>query len=94
IEAMLDLSTLTREMTTVPEIYILFGSDDRDAIDAFFEVTQTRFPFTSISTDEMFSLIGESTPRFYWLRDGTIVAHWDEDIAQKIEENFMHRSGS
>ena len=90
IEYVLELGFLTAEIENHPDIFFLFGSDNEADIATFFEITQTRFPFAQISTEEMFSLIGEQTPRFYWLKDGAVEAYWDEDIVKHLEEIFQN----
>ena len=85
---MLELGYLTKEFQKTPDIYFLFGSENSKDVEAFFEITDTRFPYMQISTEDMFALIGEQTPRFYRLVAGEIQAYWDSDIITHLEERF------
>jgi hypothetical protein len=92
IETVFELGFLVQESEKYPDIYFLFGSDNKEDIETFFEITGTRFPYARISSEQMFALIGAQTPRLYWLQDGEVKAYWDEDIISQIEDAFYNYS--
>jgi hypothetical protein len=93
IETVLELSYLSGEYEVSPNIVFLFGSDSAADIEMFFATTGTRYPYAKISSEEMFSLIGEETPRFYLLKQGDVQAYWDDNIIPHLEEAFARSNG-
>ena len=88
IETVLELGYLAEQYEVSPKIFFLFGSDSVADIEMFFTTTGTRYPYAQISEEEMFSLIGEETPRFYRLKQGNVQAYWDDNIIAHLQEAF------
>lgn len=78
------LQELTEQNSALPEIYVLLFSENDAMISIFGEMTGVDYPYHLISEAEFFDLIGDSPPRIYWLRDGKIAAHWDENFVENI----------
>jgi hypothetical protein len=68
-------------------------SENETAVSAFAEKTHTGYPYHLISAEDFFNLIGASPPRLYWLQDGKVKAHWDEDFANNILAAFKLTDG-
>lgn len=86
--AAIELRELLSTNGNLPQVYVLMFAEDSSAIETFFDITNTRFPFHKISEDEFFDLIGNSPPRLYWLRNGRMEAKWDEKIVEYISASF------
>ena len=54
----------------------------------FVNLTQSYFPYTLIDVNIFFDLIGDSPPRIYYLKDGSVAEIWDADIDQNIANTF------
>ena len=54
----------------------------------FENLTQSYFPYTLIDVNIFFDLIGDSPPRIYYLKDGSVAEIWDSDIDQNIVNTF------
>ncbi|MGH7594729.1 MAG: DoxX family protein [bacterium] len=87
-EAARELGALAAKSTNFPPIYVLMFSENEAAVSAFAEKTHTNYPYHLIAADDFFNLIGASPPRIYWLQDGKVKAHWDDDFANHILSAF------
>jgi len=85
-----ELGELDRSTTDLPPLYFLFYGEGEgsNSVEYFFHLTNTSYPYHSISEDEFFDLIGSSPPRIYWLHDGKIKAQWDQDFIENITSAF------
>lgn len=87
-EAARELGALAAKSENFPPIYVLMFSESEAAISTFAEKTHTNYPYHLISADDFFDLIGTSPPRIYWLQNGKVKAHWDENFANHIISAF------
>jgi uncharacterized membrane protein YphA (DoxX/SURF4 family) len=92
-EAARELAALAAKSANFPPIYVLMFSENEAAISAFAEKTHTDYPYHLIAAEDFFNLIGASPPRLYWLQDGKVKAHWDEDFANNILAAFKLTDG-
>ncbi|MDZ7359108.1 MAG: DoxX family membrane protein [candidate division KSB1 bacterium] len=83
-----ELGELAAKTANFPQIYVLMFSEQASSIPIFSEKTNTDYPYHVISLDDFVGLIGASPPRIYWLQDGKVKAHWDEDFANHIIAAF------
>lgn len=54
--------------------------------------SRAEFPCIKMELMEWFQYIGEAPPRFYLVRDGEAIYHWDEHVLP-IEEILAAREG-
>lgn len=87
-EAAKELKPLAENNVDIPEIYVLLFSENESLISAFWEITNTEYPYHLISESEFFDLIGDSPPRIYWLHGGNIKARWDGEFVKNILSAF------
>jgi len=83
-----ELKPLAENNSDIPEIYVLLFGENEALISAFWETTAANYPYHLISESEFFDLIGDSPPRIYWLHDGKIKTHWDNEFAKNILSAF------
>ncbi|MBA4406936.1 hypothetical protein C0389_06650 [bacterium] len=89
-----DLAGMKKKMEWFPEMYTLFFSEGNISVDSFKVITNYDLPYRVIEVKEFFSLIGQSPPRIYWLRDGVVKEIWDKDFLKSITLNFSgNKSG-
>lgn len=69
----------------VNNFYIFFSGENTDSVSYFLKETKIQHPYIRIPTDDFFELIGNSPPRFYWLKNGNVYKYWDEDIITNIK---------
>ncbi len=87
-EAARELASLQRDGTPLPEVYVLFFSEDAVTPDSFFTVTNSRFPYRMIELAEFLDFIGNAPPRIYWLKEGSIERFWDGEVTDPLRKNF------
>jgi hypothetical protein len=87
-EAARELASLQRDGTPLPEVYVLFFSEDTVTPDSFFTVTNSRFPYRMIELSEFLDFIGNAPPRIYWLKEGRIEQFWDGEVTGPLRTNF------
>ena len=75
-----DIIQLEDETTKFQNLYILFGGEEEDNVQTFFDVANIAHPYLRISLDDFFDLIGSSPPRIYWLQDGKVKEFWDDNF--------------
>ena len=83
-----ELHAAAENTADFPRIYVLMLAENEAAISEFSQKTNTAYPYHPISESEFFDLIGSTPPRIYWLRDGNVQAHWDEDFVKNIISAF------
>jgi hypothetical protein len=83
-----DLAVMQKTMKWFPEMYTLIFVERSISVDSFKTITNSSFPYTTISVKEFFNLIGASPPRIYWLHDGIIKEKWDGDFIKNISNTF------
>lgn len=86
-----ELGELDRNTQKLPPLYfLLFGEGEgSSSVEYFFNLTNTNYPYHSISEDDFFNLIGSAPPRIYWLHDGKIKAQWDENLIKNLASTFQ-----
>ena len=67
---------------------MLFYQEGSTTVEDFENLTQSYFPYTLIDVNIFFDLIGDSPPRIYYLKDGSVAEIWDSDIDQNIVNTF------
>ena len=82
------LGELKRKHEKFPELYVLFYKEGSTTVEDFENLTQSNFPYTLIDVKIFFDLIGDSPPRIYYLKDGSVAEIWDTDIDQNIVNTF------
>lgn len=87
-EAATKLGELQRKHENFPELYVLFYQEGSTNVDAFEGITQSSFPYSFIDVNTFFDLIGDSPPRVYYLKDGSVAEIWDTDFGQNIANTF------
>lgn len=87
-EAATELGALKRDFNNFPELYVLFFREGSTTVEGFEELTQSSFPYHFIDVNTFFDLIGDSPPRIYYLKAGTVAEIWDNDFAQNIVKTF------
>ena len=87
-EAATKLGELQRKHENFPELYVLFYQEGSTNVDAFESITQSSFPYSFIDVNTFFDLIGDSPPRVYYLKDGSVAEIWDTDFGQNIANTF------
>ncbi|MBX7152984.1 hypothetical protein K1X84_15255 [bacterium] len=80
--------TEARKTAKIPETYILFFSEEGISVDSFFTIAGARYPYHMVSAEEFFSLIGNTPPRIYWLKEGRIEKYWDAGFTFHLRETF------
>lgn len=87
-QAAKDLWGLKNRISGIPETYVLFFSEGGVSVDSFKTLTNSNFPYYMINATEFFDLIGTTSPRIYWLKNGNIEKYWDEDFIKNIVLEF------
>ena len=87
-EAAKALGELQRQHEAFPELYVLFYQEGPTTVEGFESITQSSSPYAFIEVNTFFDLIGDSPPRIYYLKDGTVAEIWDTDFAQNIINTF------
>ena len=82
------LGDLKRKHEKFPDLYLLFYQEGSTTAEDFENLTQSNFPYTLIDVNIFFDLIGDSPPRIYYLKDGSVAEIWDSDIDQNIVNTF------
>ena len=82
------LGDLKRKHEKFPDLYQLFYQEGSTTAEDFENLTQSNFPYTLIDVNIFFDLIGDSPPRIYYLKDGSVAEIWDADIDQNIVNTF------
>ena len=82
------LGELKKKHEKFPELYVLFYQEGSTTVEDFENLTQSYFPYTLIDVNIFFDLIGDSPPRIYYLKDGSVAEIWDADIDQNIANTF------
>ncbi|PDH45657.1 MAG: hypothetical protein CND43_02150 [Flavobacteriales bacterium MED-G15] len=87
-EAATELGELERKHDNFPELYVLFFQEGATTVEGFESITQSSFPYDFIDVNTFFDLIGDSPPRIYYLKDGTVAEIWDTDFSTNIVNTF------
>ena len=87
-EAATELGELERKHDNFPELYVLFFQEGATTVEGFESITQSSFPYDFIDVNTFFDLIGDSPPRIYYLKDGTVAEIWDTDLSTNIVNTF------
>ena len=87
-EAATELGELERKHDNFPELYVLFFQEGATTVEGFESITQSSFPYDFIDVNTFFDLIGDSPPRIYYLKDGTVAEIWDTDFFTNIVNTF------
>tara|TARA_B100000900_G_scaffold385570_1_gene375321 strand:+ start:1233 stop:2102 length:870 start_codon:yes stop_codon:yes gene_type:complete len=87
-EAAVELGELERQYEEFPELYVLFYQEGSTIVEDFESITRSSFPYTFIDVNTFFDLIGDSPPRIYYLKKGSVAEIWDADFSQKIVKTF------
>ena len=87
-EAATELGELQRQHNIFPQLYVLFYQEGPTSVEGFESITQSSFPYAFIEVNTFFDLIGDSPPRMYYLKDGTVAEIWDTNFAQNIVNTF------
>ncbi len=87
-EAATELGELERKHDNFPELYVLFFQEGATRVEGFESITQSSFPYDFIDVNTFFDLIGDSPPRIYYLKDGTVAEIWDTDFSTNIVNTF------
>lgn len=87
-EAATELGELERKHDNFPELYVLFFQEGATTVEGFESITQSSFPYDFIDVNTFFDLIGDSPPRIYYLKDGTVAEIWDTDFSTNIINTF------
>ena len=82
------LGELKRKHEKFPGLYVLFYQEGSTTVEDFENLTQSYFPYTLVDVNIFFDLIGDSPPRIYYLKDGSVAEIWDADIDQNIANTF------
>lgn len=88
-KAAYDLAKMEKQFKWFPKLFALYFSEGQVSVDSFETITQSKFPYKLISSREFFDLIGQSPPRIYHLKNGTIKKYWDSDFIKNITLNFV-----
>ena len=87
-EAASAIGELQREYENFPELYVLFYREGSTTVEGFENLTQSSSPYTFINVNTFFDLIGDSPPRIYYLKDGSVAEIWDANFDQNIVNTF------
>jgi hypothetical protein len=90
-QAARELGQIDEQLAGFPEIYFLFWGEETVTVEQFFAITFTDYPYTEITMDEFFDLIGEEPPRIYWIRNGEIKQYWDSNFTENLREAFIEK---
>ncbi len=79
-----DIIQLEDETTKFQNFFILFGGEEEDNVQTFFDEANIAHPYLRIPLDDFFDLIGNSPPRIYWLQDGKVKEFWDDNFSNHL----------
>ena len=82
------LGELKRKHENFPELYVLYYQEGSTTVEGFENLTQSFSPYAFINVNTFFDLIGDSPPRIYYLKDGSVAEIWDADFDQNIVNTF------
>lgn len=83
-----ELWGLEHRIQGFPETYVLFFSEGGVSVDSFKTITGSNFAYSMINSTEFFDLIGTTSPRIYWLKDGIVKKFWDNNFIRNIVYEF------
>ena len=86
-----ELSGLKKKAGWSSNLYALLFSEGTISADSFKVITNFNYPYRMITMNEFLDLIGQSPPRIYWLRNGSVKEFWDTDFTNHIKNDFMLR---
>ncbi len=84
METAKEIIKLEDETTKFQNLYILFGGEEEDNVQTFFDEVNIEHPYLRIPIEDFFDLIGNSPPRIYWLQNGKIKEFWDDDFKNHL----------
>ena len=87
-EAATELGELERKHEDFPELYVLFYQEGSTTVEGFQSITRSSSPYAFIDVNTFFDLIGDSPPRIYYLKNGSVAEIWDTDFSQNIINTF------
>jgi thiol-disulfide isomerase/thioredoxin len=83
-----ELAELKRTSQNIPEVYVLFYQEGNSSVEKFENITGSKYPYTFIDVNTFFDLIGNSPPRIYYIKDGSVIEVWDENHLESIKKRF------
>ena len=77
------LFILTKQYN-LPPVYVFFIGEDWK-VDDFFSASRSNFPYVMFQKKEFFKFSGPNIPSFLYVKNGTILKHWNSETLTESE---------